>query len=198
MRYDKNHKAQTRSAVVRNASERFRRDGIQAVGIASLMADTGLTHGGFYVHFKSKEELVEVAIGAAFDSTIAALRYAVENPGKRAPIEALIGTYLSRAHRDHPAQGCAVVALGPEVARMSAGTRHGFTRHIEELVGLIAQQLNQKKDRKARRQAAAGIFATMVGALQMARAVDNETLSLVFIDAGRAAALASARAFGLR
>lgn len=198
MRYDKDHKAQTRAAVIENASQRFRRDGIQAVGIASLMADTGLTHGGFYAHFGSKDELVATAIGKAFEGTFESLQKVIDNAGNRHPAESLIDAYLSPLHRDHPGQGCAAAALGAEVARLDTQARQEFSRHIERLIELIGQQLDQYKDKELRRQTAHGIFATMVGALQMARAAASPGQSMLFIEAGKAAALASAKDFGLR
>ncbi|MGH8809895.1 MAG: TetR/AcrR family transcriptional regulator [Noviherbaspirillum sp.] len=198
MRYDKDHKAQTRSVVLDNASMRFRQEGIQAVGIASLMADAGLTHGGFYAHFTSKEKLVEAAIGKAFDTSVESLRKVAEEPGEQAPMEALIDAYLSARHRDYPGYGCAAAALGAEVARLAPETRQAYGLHLDRLIVLIAQQLDQKKDETLRKQTATAIFSTMVGALQMSRTVESAAQSLAFIEAGKSAALALARSFGLR
>jgi TetR/AcrR family transcriptional regulator, transcriptional repressor for nem operon len=198
MRYDKGHKADTRRRVVETAARRFRRDGIAATGVAGLMADAGLTHGGFYAHFGSKEALVRDAVAAALDATrmhLAAVAAEARAEGKDG-LEAIVRTYLRPAHRDRPEAGCAVPVLAAELARHAPETRDVLTAAIRQAVALIVAELLQAgrpaspKDREA---TAAAIFATMVGALQLARVVSDPVLSDGILAAGRSAALALAQ-----
>jgi len=184
MRYDKNHKELTHQRVVEVASERFRKEGLDAVGVASLMADAGLTHGGFYSHFPSKEALVEEAIVAAMETTSMRLTKAAETGG----IEALIASYLRPAHRDHPERGCAAAALCAEIGRHSEATRDAFTEKVRKMTALIESTL--PKPDAATAQA---ICAMMIGTLQLSRAVSDPKLSDEILESGRTAALALAK-----
>ncbi len=161
MRYEKGHKDATRMRIVDAASKRFRKDGVEAIGVARLMADAGLTHGGFYAHFSSKEDLVKEAVRDALDHTRAGLeRVARSEPGG---IEALIRMYLAPQHRDRPERGCAAAALASEIARHSRPTREAFTEEIEALVNFIAEQLPGGDDQHERQKIAVAIFALMMG-----------------------------------
>jgi TetR/AcrR family transcriptional repressor of nem operon len=184
MRFEKGHKAATRQRIVEVASERFRKDGVAAVGIAGVMADAGLTHGGFYAHFGSKEDLVREAMAAAFESTKARPQRELK-PGESA-LEQRIRSYLRPAHRDTPERGCAAAALVAEVARHDPATREAFTEALEGILGLIAEQLPEGA---ARRATAIGIFGVMIGALQLARAVADPVLSDEILESGIQAAL---------
>src|SRR5471032_858819 len=113
MRYAKGHKEATRKQIARIASGRFRRDGVEAVGVASLMADAGLTHGGFYSHFASKEALVREANADALGKSRAALARAAARDG----VEGIIRVYMRPSHRDAPERGCAFAALTSDIAR---------------------------------------------------------------------------------
>ena len=124
MRYEKGHKEQTRKRILEIAGAQFRAKGIEGTGVASLMADAGLTHGGFYAHFKSKHDLVREALSAAHASnreTWAASKAARDRDEDG--LEALVRSYLRTVHRDRPEAGCAVAALAPEVARNDPKTR---------------------------------------------------------------------------
>jgi TetR/AcrR family transcriptional regulator, transcriptional repressor for nem operon len=190
MRYEKGHKDATRTRIVEVASRRFRKEGVEAVGVAGLMADAGLTHGGFYSHFSSKEDLVGEAVRAAFDQTREKLeQIALANDGG---IEALIRTYMDPQHRDRPERGCAAATLAPEIARHSQVTRKAFTRSVEALLDLIAAQLPAKDELK-RREAAIGIFSVMMGGLQLARTVSDKKLSNQILENAIDAALTLAR-----
>jgi TetR/AcrR family transcriptional regulator, transcriptional repressor for nem operon len=190
MRYEKGHKEATRRRILAAASKRFRKEGIAAVGLAGLMADAGLTHGGFYSHFAAKEELVREALAFTLDTSRAALaREAAEHGG----LPAIVRAYLAPRHRDRPDHGCAIAALAAEVARHPTATRAALARHIEALLDLIAAQL-PGADPHARRKTATGIFAVMMGALQLARVTLDQELADEILASGRAAALALARA----
>jgi TetR/AcrR family transcriptional repressor of nem operon len=180
MRFEKGHKAATRQRIVETAAERFRKDGIEAVGIAGLMADAGLTHGGFYAHFESKEALVREALQAAAAGSQARLERACG-------LEAYIRSYLRRSHRDTPERGCIVATLGAELARHAPETRAAFSEQIERLLARIAELLPASVE--SRREAAIGIFGVMSGTLQLARAVVGEARSDEILEAGIAAAL---------
>ena len=135
MRFAKGHKEETRQRIIEVASAMFRRDGVEAVGIAGLMAEAGLTHGGFYAHFRSKEDLVREAMLWAFEHS----RLRRETGGdKAAALEELIRVYLRPAHRDAPERGCAVAALVAEIARHEAATRTVFSEKLGALTKRIA------------------------------------------------------------
>lgn len=194
MRYEKGHKDETRRRIVETAARRFRKDGIEATGIAGLMADAGLTHGGFYAHFPSKEVLVRSAVDAALTSATADHAAAVEAPQAegRGGLETIIRRYLSRTHRDHPETGCAIATLAAELARSSIETRATLTRDTEALIDLIAAQLHAASP-DAARASATMILALMVGTLQLARATPDAAASDALLAAGRRTALALGR-----
>lgn len=192
MRYEKGHKNATRTRIVDAASKRFRKDGVEAVGVARLMADAGLTHGGFYAHFGSKEDLLREAVADALANTRARLERAAGAEG--GGIEALVRTYLAPQHRDRPDRGCAAASLASEIARHTHPTRVAFTVEIDALVNFIAEQLPEGEPH-ARRKTAIGIFSAMMGALQLARAVSDKSLSDQILESGVDAALGLARKF---
>jgi TetR/AcrR family transcriptional regulator, transcriptional repressor for nem operon len=180
MRYAKGHKEATRKQIARIASGRFRRDGVEAVGVASLMADAGLTHGGFYSHFSSKEELVREAVVGALERKRGQLAQA----GAEGGLEGILRAYLRPAHRDAPARGCAFASLAAEIARHPPSTRAAFTREFEAHVALIADHLPHGD-----RAVALAIFSAMIGALQLARTVSDANLSDRILESATRAAL---------
>ncbi len=182
MRFEKGHKEVTKRRIIETASARFRRDGVAATGIAGLMADAGLTHGGFYAHFSSKEELVREAVATALAGTKS--RAVLEQSG----LEAYIRSYLRAAHRDAPELGCAAAALAPEIARHDKTTRADFTEGLEGIFARIAARLPEHVPEAQRWQTAVGIFGVMMGTLQMARAVADKELSDRILESGIAAA----------
>jgi TetR/AcrR family transcriptional repressor of nem operon len=180
MRYAKGHKEATRKQIARIASGRFRRDGVEAVGVASLMADAGLTHGGFYSHFSSKEELVREAVVGALERKRGQLAQA----GAEGGLEGILRAYLRPAHRDAPARGCAFASLAAEIARHPHATRAAFTRECEAHGALIADHVPHGD-----RAVALAIFSAMIGALQLARTVSDADLSDRILDGATRAAL---------
>lgn len=195
MRYARGHREETRRKVVDAASRRFRRDGIAAAGVATLMADAGLTHGGFYAHFPSKEGLVEAAIQSALTVSRGHLVAAVEKARASGgdPLAAAVESYLSPLHRDRPEAGCAVASLAAELGRHAPATRAMLTREIALTVAVIRGALPAAMAAPQAEAAATAIFSLMVGALQIARAVSDPAVSEQIITAGRAAALALGR-----
>lgn len=188
MRYEKGHKEQTRQKIVEAAAERFRADGIDAVGVVSLMNDVGLTQGGFYNHFGSKEDLVRESVASA--AAGAKDRMAARVAGSRGePYRAMVNGYLSADHREHPESGCVAAALSAEMARRPEETRLAFTDGYGEMVDLITATLPDKIRGKRRRSLAMSVFASMVGSLSLSRAVVDEALSDEILSLGRQAAL---------
>lgn len=187
MRYEKDHKENTRRRVLEVAAARFREDGLDGVGVATLMGDAGLTHGGFYSHFSSKEALIEEVIDAGMEEDFKRIRAATQEGG----IAAFVEYYLRPAHRDNPSRGCPAAALTPEIARRSPATRAAFTRRLERMVGYIDSLLPVSDIETAR-----AIFGTLLGTLQLARTVSDEALSEELMKAGRVAALRLAQPKG--
>jgi TetR/AcrR family transcriptional repressor of nem operon len=194
MRFDKGHKEQTRRRIVETAARRFRKEGVEAVGIAGLMADAGLTHGGFYAHFASKEDLVRAALDeASAQSHARRAEVLAATPAGRQSLEALVRFYLRPTHRDTPEQGCVAAALISEIARHTPETRAAFTERLTGLLEQIAATLPSETATEEKERLAIGIFGVMLGTLQMARAVTDQALSDKILESGIAAALALAR-----
>ena len=188
MRYEKGRKDATRQRIVDIAAERFRSDGIAASGLAGIMSEAGLTNGAFYPHFKSKAELVRETVVAALEGQSEQLRQIMAADG----IEAAIAAYLSPEHRDSPETGCVLAALLPELARQPNATRGAYSERLLSLTREIASELPPKTEDPE--TAALAIYATLVGTLQLARAVDGTDLSDRILAAGAKAARTLANA----
>lgn len=185
MRYEKGHKEATRHRILETASARFRRDGIESVGVADLMGEAGLTHGGFYSHFSSKEDLVRASIEFAGEKGRDNFRQRVAEGG----LEAWIRHYLRSDNLHHPGRGCHVAALAGELARHPAATRSAIGKRVATFVTEIAAQLPACIPASSRRQAATGVFGVLVGSLQLARLVNDETAAKGVLEAGIMSAL---------
>nr|WP_294809938.1 TetR family transcriptional regulator [uncultured Sphingomonas sp.] len=182
MRYEKGHKDTSRQRIMDVAAERFRSDGIAASGLAGIMSDAGLTNGAFYPHFKSKADLVRDSLAAAMEDQSAQLRAMVADGG----LEAVVAAYLSPEHRDNPQIGCTLSALLPELARQPLDTRIVYMERILDAVSEMAAALPEGAgDREAK---VIGIYATLIGTLQLARAVHGTPLSERVLAAGADAA----------
>ena len=177
-------KEATHERIVDAAARAIRRSGYGGTGVAEIMKDAGLTHGGFYAHFASREAmLAEAADRAGAEGLAAVERVAAAAPPRRA-LPALLRAYLSKAHVEGIETGCAVAALGSEMPRQAPGVRRAATRRIKEMIDLVARQSPDWGQPGAHQHALVTV-ATMVGALLLARAVDDPQLS----DAVREAAL---------
>jgi len=184
MRYEKGRKDASRSRIMEVAAERFRNDGIAASGLAKIMSDAGLTNGAFYPHFQSKAELVRESVAAALEDQSDQIGQALASGG----LAMAIDTYLAAAHRDSPGKGCASAALLPEIAREPAESRQIYTERLLTLVRQVSAELPpQTPDPES---VAFAIFATLIGALQLARAVEGKELSDRILAAGSEAAKA--------
>lgn len=190
MRYDKGHKDETRRHILDVASAQFRESGIAAVGLAGIMSEAGLTNGAFYSHFASKEDLVREVLMDALNRREERHRANLENG---VALETVIRDYLSTRHRDRAATGCPTAALVGEIARHPKATRDAFTGKVSDIITLMAEQIRQGSAQERRRKAIT-IHATMVGALQLARAVNDRDLSEEILDNAVEAAVALANA----
>ena len=188
MRYSKEHKQETHTRIVRKASVRLREKGAHGIGVADLMKEAGLTHGGFYAHFDSREALVIEAFNYAMDRSTERWRKLAEETPPEKRFAAIVDSYLTTLHRDDPGHGCAVPTLGPEIARESAKTRKAFAARLDEMIEMMADQVPELPRKAARAQAIAAI-ATMAGALVLSRVAGSGEFSEEILGVGREAAL---------
>lgn len=182
MRYEKGRKDASRSRIMEVAAQRFRTDGIAATGLAGIMGEAGLTNGAFYPHFQSKAELVRECVASALEDQSAQMREFLEAGGPEKAIDA----YLSPTHRDNPGKGCASAALLPELARQPPEARRLYTERFQALVQQMSAALPPEAEDPE--GIALGVYATLVGALQLARAVEGAELSDRILEAGKKAA----------
>ena len=176
MRKSKQETAATRQRIIKAAAAAFRKNGIAGTGLSDLMAAANLTHGGFYRHFDSKDQIVAEACTAAVDSLVEQLAAAASGKSPQRRLKTIVEKYLCAAHRDDPANGCPLAALGSEMARADERTRAAATQAFLKLVGVIAAQFGKTRPDVARRRALVAA-ATMIGALTMSRIVTDPELS---------------------
>jgi AcrR family transcriptional regulator len=183
-RTERSRKEVTHERILEAASRAIRRSGYSGVGVADIMKDAGLTHGGFYAHFDSREAMLAEAADRAGAEGVAVLARAAGDAPPKQALEALLRTYLSKEHIEGIETGCAVAALGSEMPRQAIRVRRAATRRIKEMIDVVARQ-SPDWGRRDAHQHALVTTATMVGALVLARAVDDPRLA----DALRKAAL---------
>jgi len=160
MRYDTEHKQKTRTKVLQAAAKAIRTDGPHRVAVAGVMADAGLTHGGFYAHFASKDELIAAAIEHMFGEARARVQHEM---GGRAPAEGLaayIDFYLSRKHRDARGSGCPMAALASDLPRLDEALREQFAAGVRRLTTTLGENVDVE---------APSVVAELIGALSLAR-----------------------------
>lgn len=188
MRYSKDHKAETHERIVKRAAVRLKERGAAGLGVADLMKEAGLTHGGFYAHFASRDALIGEAFVHAMEQAAQRWRKRVATAPEGQGLAAIVNTYLTPEHRDNVGQGCALPALGAEVMRASPKTRKAFAARIEDMVEVLAAEMPAPAPKAARREAIAAL-ATMMGALMLARMAGTGEFSEEILGAGRHAAL---------
>ena len=184
MKVSKEQAAENRERIVETAAQLFRERGFDGIGVADLMKEAGLTHGGFYGHFSSKEDLIAEASARALTRSLAVWSQLADRASGD-PLSAVAGAYLTSRHRDNPGAGCLLAALGPDVSRQGLAVRRVVTDYVRSSVDLLAK-LVPGKSGAARRRKAISTYATLVGAMVIARAVDNRALSQEILDAGLA------------
>ncbi|CAG2148057.1 TetR/AcrR family transcriptional regulator [Cupriavidus plantarum] len=191
MRKSKAETAETRRRIVEQAARTFRLHGIQATGLNDVMTPLGLTQGGFYRHFTSKDQLVAEACTQAMSEVIAGLEAAADKKGtggKRANSVApmidaytMIDAYISTAHRDTPTGGCPLAAMGSELAHADPQTRKAAARGFDDLRDALARRLADKSPEEAK-SAAAFALAAMIGAITMSRVIEDSDASMALLD----------------
>ena len=168
-------KAASHDRILDIAAARIRRDGIGSLAVAELMKEAGLTHGGFYRHFDSREQLVAEAAQRALTQGSEWTMASAELGGQRG-YTALVDGYLSTWHRDHPESGCGVAGVAADAARAGGPARGSYTRQVKECLAVLAD-LTGNPDRQAGEREAVLTLSVLVGAISMARAVDDPDLS---------------------
>jgi TetR/AcrR family transcriptional repressor of nem operon len=190
MRYDSDHKQKTRERVLKEAAKAIRAEGPHRIAVAGVMAKAGLTHGGFYAHFESKDDLVAAAIDTMFGEARARFNRgtpvsgAVETP--KAKLISYIDFYLSAGHRDARTTGCPLPALAADLPRLAPASRERYGQGVVALTALIADAL-QALGRAEPLALAGSALSEMVGALSLARAVADPVQSDFILDASRTA-----------
>jgi TetR/AcrR family transcriptional repressor of nem operon len=189
MRYRPEHKAEIRQKIVKDASRRVRAEGMNGAAVAVVMRDTGLTHGGFYKHFRSKDELLMDSLREAFRDIADKLIRAAKQSHSEAAWKAIVKSYLSLEYCDHVERGCPLTALAPELARVDETMR---TQIFAELVKYRARMVPFMPGRRTadKERAFFVIFSAMVGAVEIARMLPQR--------AAQEKVLASTREFLLR
>jgi TetR/AcrR family transcriptional regulator, transcriptional repressor for nem operon len=182
MRKSKAETAKTRQRIVEVASEAIRRKGIEATGVAEIMAAAGLSHGGFYRHFDSKEELVTEAIALSRKDYFAATLTAAEQ-GPEALMKHF-QEYVTSDHRDDMGSGCPLAANGSELVRVDATTRHNATEALRIWFEKTAPYM-RSQDAKGKTEMAISVVTSMIGALTMSRMVDDPVFSTQILEATR-------------
>jgi len=184
MRYDTEHKQRTHEKVVHEAANAIRLHGPDKIGIADLMSKAGLTHGGFYAHFKSKDDLIAEAISFMFEDRLEVFRNCLVGFEPAEGLARYIDFYLSTRHRDRRDKGCPVAALAGDIARMPVVARKRFEVGIQRLTDAFSDILKTMQKPQPD-MLAASVVAEMVGAMTIARAVSNADLSERILDNAR-------------
>ena len=178
-------KAASHDRILDIAAARIRRDGIGSLAVAELMKEAGLTHGGFYRHFDSREHLVAEAAQRAL-SQGSAWTIAVAKRGGRRRYTTLVDGYLSTWHRDHPEAGCGVAGVAADVARAGGSAQDFYTLQVKECLAVLADLIDGP-DRQVGQREAVLTLSVLVGAISMARAVDDPDLSELILTSAAAA-----------
>ena len=184
MRYDATHKQQTRQRVLRVAAKAIRSEGAHRVGVAGVMCEAGLTHGGFYAHFDSKDALVAAAIGQMFEESLTHWERETQGRGDAEGLAVYVDLYLSAKHRDRPDTGCPIAALACELPRLDAAARETFAAGARRLADAIAQPLSRLGHADAS-TLATSVMAELVGALALARCEPDRARSDALLAASR-------------
>lgn len=186
MRYRPEHKVQIHQKIVRDASQRVRVEGLTGAAVSAVMRDAGLTHGGFYKHFGSKDELLMESVREAFREIADSLAQAAENSSPEVAWKTIVKAYLSPKHCDHAERGCPLAALAPELARadetMKGKIQEEMTKYKTQMLRFMPGRRAAEKERNF-----VVIFSTMLGAIAIARILSDP--------AERSRVLASAREF---
>jgi TetR/AcrR family transcriptional repressor of nem operon len=183
MGHSQSEKTRNHDRIVEIASRRIREQGTDGPGVAEIMSEAGLTHGGFYKHFGSRDALIAEAAQRSYDESGQALDGALE--GADDPLRAFVEWYLSETHRDDPGSGCAVVALGGDVPRADDAVREAYTAQVRRYLERLGELMGSGEDTAA--------LSTLVGAVLLSRAVSDSELSERILRDAREALVAKPR-----
>ncbi|MRW88698.1 TetR family transcriptional regulator [Duganella sp. FT80W] len=181
MKVSREQVALNRERIVETAAKLFREKGYDGIGVADLMKSAGLTHGGFYGHFASKEDLLAEAAAHALNKSVERWQGYLA-AGRDTALEKISDSYLTRQHCDHPEKGCPVTALGADISRLGPKARRSLTEGASAQVDILAQLMPGEDDAERRKQALAN-YAAMVGAIVLARALDDEAMAVDLLQA---------------
>ena len=181
MKVSKEKMAEHREEIIASAAKRFRERGFDGIGVAELMKEVGLTHGGFYGHFASKEELVALASSRAMDDARERWQKIFDSAPEQ-PLGALMDYFVSQSHCSLPGQGCLVAAVGSEVGRQPESVRDAVTAGLRKTFDLLGRVV-LGRTKEARRKRAIATYASMVGGVVLARASNDPALSLEILAA---------------
>jgi TetR/AcrR family transcriptional repressor of nem operon len=184
MRYSDTHKEETRKRVVRAAAAAVRAKGPDGVGVAEIMAEVGLTHGGFYAHFPNKEALVAAAIEEAFGQSRRRFARMTDAMTSEQALAAFVDAYVSTEHRNNPQRGCPISSLTNDLPRQGPMVRAAFDAGVADLIARLEGWLPEQ-DAAARRSLASSLMAEMAGAVALSRAVSDDGLAEQLLDASR-------------
>jgi len=184
MRYDSEHKQRTHLRVIQEAAVLIRKFGPDKIGVAGLMEKVGLTHGGFYAHFKSKNELLDAAVNHMFEDRFSAFEQSLVDIEPAEGLSRYIDFYLSTEHKNWPELGCPILALASDVVRMQASSQTIFASGVERLLEAITALL-QAMDYPNPNQLAASMLSEMVGAMVIARTLADEERSASILQDAR-------------
>jgi TetR/AcrR family transcriptional repressor of nem operon len=185
MRYPPAHKLATRRRILDAASQAFRERGVAETGVDEVMRRAGLTHGGFYAHFRDKSELVAEACATTFDAAVINLDRIAARPTAALRARMLIDSYLSTRHRDNRGSGCMVVAVGADMARLSGPARSGYSRSFTAHLDRLEAALRLSDDPAVNRDRVTHLMSSLVGALLFGRAIDDPVRSDALLHAMR-------------
>ncbi|PTY06006.1 TetR family transcriptional regulator [Verrucomicrobia bacterium LW23] len=186
MKVSRKQADENRMRVLRVAARLLRERGVHGVGVADVMREAGLTHGAFYNQFRSKQDLVREACALGLSSNLAGYQELMRTPGGCA-LQTLADAVLSDLHRDEPGDGCVMAALGPDIVRADPAVRQEVTEGVRRMIQQLEEAMPASDPPELRRSKAMRSYATIVGALMLARAVDDAALSREILAAGRGA-----------
>lgn len=184
MRYDNEHKERTRHRVLSEAAAAIRSVGPDGIGVAGLMAKAGLTHGAFYAHFDSKDDLVAHAVAYMFEESYQRFFTRTEHPDPAIAVEKLIDAYLSARHRDHPDRGCPLPSLSGELARLTGQARQNCQTGLSRVTAAVARRIHDL-GRADAEDIASSVVAELVGALALSRTAAEASVSDAILEASR-------------
>ena len=185
MRYPAAHKEETRRRILAAASEAFRERGVEGTGVDLIMRRAGLTHGGFYAHFSDKSALVAEACTQVFEDAVINLERISSHPSAAKRARILVDSYLSNRHRDNRGSGCLVVAVAADMARLDGPGKAAFAKGFETHLERLGRALRLSDDPTENRDRVTHLMATLVGALLMARSVDDPVRSDALLSSSR-------------